>query len=158
MDSLSKMIINNPDMLKDLDENMCRSITNKLNPYSKVVGSGNKPVLFSFTNFREDRMNIQKTLSLFMFMNKLIDEHDIWSEDLKEQVKPEERDQFKAHLSLFRDHFLSYSEKKDSTPSSHTGVDPLASLDFISKWQRFETMNFKEIQETLNRNLLYKTN
>ena len=42
MDSLSKLIINNPEMLKDLDETVCRNITNKLNPYSKVVGSDNK--------------------------------------------------------------------------------------------------------------------
>ena len=121
MDTLSKMIINNPDMLKDLDENVCRNITNKLNPYSKVVGSGNKAVLFSFTNFKEDRMNIQKTLSLYMFMNKLIDEHDNWSEELKSKLSETQRDQFKEHLQLFRDHFLNYSEQKDSTPSSHTG-------------------------------------
>ena len=31
-------------------------MANKLNPYSKVVDSNSKPVLFSFTNFNEDRM------------------------------------------------------------------------------------------------------
>ena len=41
MDSLSKMILSNPDMLKDLDENELCEMVGKMNPYSKVVG-GNK--------------------------------------------------------------------------------------------------------------------
>ena len=63
------MILNNPDMLKDFDENVLCSMANKLNPYSKVVDSKNKPFLFSFTNFKEDRLNMQKALSLHMFMS-----------------------------------------------------------------------------------------
>ncbi len=51
MNSLSQMIINNPDMLKELDETVLCSMANKLNPYAKVVDSKSKPVLFSFTNF-----------------------------------------------------------------------------------------------------------
>jgi len=38
MDSLSKMILNNPDMLKDLDESVLCEMVGKMNPYSKVVG------------------------------------------------------------------------------------------------------------------------
>jgi hypothetical protein len=41
---------------------------------------------------------------------------------------------------------------------SHTGSDNLCSLDFISKWQRFEMMNCQEIQDTINKNLMYRSN
>ncbi len=104
-------------------------MANKLNPYSKVVDSKSKPVLFSFTNFKEDRISAQKTLSLYMFMSQLIDEHDNWSEELGSLVT--DKEQFKQHLSIFRDHFLKYNEQRDTTPVSHTGNDQLASLDFI---------------------------
>ncbi len=42
MDSLSKMILNNPDMLQDLNENDLCEMVGKMNPYSKVVGGATK--------------------------------------------------------------------------------------------------------------------
>ena len=77
------MILNNPGMLNELDESVLCTMANKLNPYAKVVDSKSKPVLFSFTNFQEDRLCAQKTLSLYMFMKQLINEHDNWSDELK---------------------------------------------------------------------------
>ena len=80
-----------------------------------------------------------------MFLSKLIEEHNDWSEELKDSLNSTEMEQFKKHLTLFKDHFLTYNEKYHSTPVSHTGSDSLSSLDFISKWQRFEMMNSQEI-------------
>ena len=79
-------------------------------------------------------------------MGKLIEECEGWSESLKSELNESERESFKRHLELFRKHFLVYAEQKDSTPSSHTGKDSLSSLDFISKWQRFEAMHLSEIE------------
>ncbi len=42
MDSLSKMILSNPDMLKDLNEDDLCEMVGKMNPYAKVVGGTNK--------------------------------------------------------------------------------------------------------------------
>jgi len=58
INALSKMIINNPEMLQSLDEGVLCTMASKLNPYSKVVDSKSKPVLFSFTNFKEDRLQV----------------------------------------------------------------------------------------------------
>ncbi len=69
MNSLSQMILNNPDMLKDLDEDSLCTMASKLNPYSKVVNAPIKQVLFSYTNFREDRVNALKALSLSRFLD-----------------------------------------------------------------------------------------
>ena len=83
MNSLSKMILNNPEMLKELDENMLCDMASKMNPYSKVVNAPSKQVLFSYTNFKEDRMNAYKSLSLYKFLDQLINEQDDWCDDLK---------------------------------------------------------------------------
>ena len=92
MDSLSKMILSNPDMLKDLNEDDLCEMVGKMNPYSKVVGGSNKQVLFSFTNFKEDRMMAYKTLSMSQFLSQLIDEEADWSGDLKQELDPAEMD------------------------------------------------------------------
>ena len=42
MNSLSQLILNNHEMLKDLDENVLCEMVNKMNPYSKVVGGTSK--------------------------------------------------------------------------------------------------------------------
>lgn len=86
MSQLSQMIINNPEMLQDMDEGMLCDIANKMNPYATVVNSNNKTVLFSFTNFKEDRMSAYKSLSLFKFLSKLVDEHEDWTDALKDQL------------------------------------------------------------------------
>ncbi len=41
-----------------------------------------------------------------MFLNKLIEEHDNWSEELKNSNI--DKEQFKAHMGVFRDHFLKF--------------------------------------------------
>ncbi len=64
-----------------------------------------------------------------MFLNKLIDEQDIWIDELSDQNIDKEA--FKNHLNIFRDHFLKYNEERDTTPVSHTGKDEMTSLDFI---------------------------
>jgi hypothetical protein len=46
-----------------------------------------------------------------MFLNKLIDEHNDWSDELKDLVGTNEMEQFKKHITLFKDHFLTYNEK-----------------------------------------------
>ena len=86
MNSLSQMIINNPSMLQDMDESVLCELAGKMNPYSTVVNSNNKPVLFSFTNFKEDRMLAYKSLSLYRFLNKLVDEHEDWCDALKHKL------------------------------------------------------------------------
>ena len=152
------MIITNPGMLSDLDEGVLCEMANRLNPYSKVVDGQNKKVLFSFTNFKEDRMMMYKALSLSRFLEQLIKESDDWCEDLKSKLPGDELDKFKAHLVLFKDYFLGFDSCKHAISGSHTGKDELPPLDFISKWSRYETLNAKELNSLLDRNLLYKTN
>ena len=87
----------------------------------------------------------------------MVDEQDDWSDELKRSMNDDELVLFKKHITLFKDHFLSYDETRHSTTGSHTGADNMTSLDFISKWQRYEMLNSKELRDTLDRNLLYKT-
>ena len=108
MNSLSQMILNDHEMLKDLDESVLCEMVNKMNPYSKVVGGSNKQVLFSFTNFKEDRMSAYKALSMKRFLGRLIDESDDWCTDLKNKLGADEVDSFKRHLELFKSHFLDF--------------------------------------------------
>ena len=42
MNSLSKLILSDHEILKDLDENVLCEMVNKMNPYSKVVGGNSK--------------------------------------------------------------------------------------------------------------------
>lgn len=83
MESLSRMILSDPGMLKELDEDMLCEMASKMNPYSKVVGGNAKQVLFSFTNFKEDRMMALKALSMTRFLAQLTEETDDWCSDLK---------------------------------------------------------------------------
>ena len=158
MNSLSKLILSDHEILKDLDENVLCEMVNKMNPYSKVVGGNSKQVLFSFTNFKEDRMSVYKSLSLKRFLGRLIDESDDWCTDLKTKLGTEGIDAFKQHLELFKTYFLDYDKCRHSMSSSHTGGEEMPPLDFISRWQRYETLNSKDLNEVLDKNLLYKTN
>jgi phage portal protein BeeE len=145
-------------MLSDLEEDVLCEMANRLNPYSKVVDGQSKKVLFSFTNFKEDRMMAFKALSLSRFLEQLINESDDWCYDLKSKLAGDEMDKFKSNLLLFKDYFLRYDKCIHAASSSHTGKDELPPLDFISKWSRYETLNSTELNTILNRNLLYKTN
>lgn len=156
MGQLSQMIINNPNMLQDMDESVLCELANKMNPYATVVNSNNKPVLFSFTNFKEDRMNAYKALSLYRFMNKLVDEHEDWCDSLKDKLG-DQMDAFKRHMHLFKDHFMLYNKDMHVLPTSNNNPQSMPPIDFISKWKRYETLNSKDLNETLDSNLLYKS-
>ena len=142
-------------MLQDLDEGVLCEIANKMNPYATVVNSNTKTTLFSFTNFKEDRMNAYKSLSLYRFLTKLIDEHEDWSEALKDKLG-DQMDMFKAHMRLFKDHFMLYDKDVHVLPTSNADTQAIPPIDFISKWKRYETLNSKDLNETLDSNLLYK--
>jgi hypothetical protein len=138
-----------------MDESVLCEIASKMNPYATVVNGNSKTVLFSFTNFKEDRMNAYKSLSLYKFLTKLVDEHEDWCDSLKDKLG-DQLPAFKSHMRLFRDHFMLFNKDTHVMASSNTDTQAIPPIDFISKWKRYETLNSKELTETLDTNLLYK--
>ncbi len=51
---------------------------------------------------------------------------------------------------------LTYNPDLHAMPTSHTKRDTMPSLDFISRWERYELHNTKELEEVLDRNLVYR--
>jgi hypothetical protein len=51
---------------------------------------------------------------------------------------------------------LTYNPDLHARSSSHTKQDVMPSLDFISRWERYELHNAKELEEVLDRNLIYR--
>lgn len=89
-------------------------------------------------------------------MKQMVSEFNEWKEDIRVVDPSIDLEQFKTHIETFSKVMLTYDERLHCMDSSHTKKDVMPSLDFISRWERFEAHNAKELEDVISRNVTYK--
>lgn len=102
-------------MLTQFNKEELMQISQKMNPFGRSVAPSGKSVLFSFNNYKQKYLKTLQSISLAMFLKQSIAELDNWIDD----VPVEDKEQFRKHLELFRQHFLEFNPDIHCRSSCH---------------------------------------